>query len=278
MVFITGATGFIGRSLQRALQGANIPYTLYEGRINDFVRLRDELLGVKTVIHLVGRERRGVAGPLQRTDVQGTETLIKALRFRPTQHLIIVSRINASPYAYQTLLRAKGQVEQLVKQSGFPYTIFRSATLFGTHDHLTNGLLKALRRVPLFFLPNGGTAAMQPLWVEDLARCLVQSLQRPDLLNKIVTVAGDEHHHYRDIVEQVMRTSRRFRPTYAIPLGWAYRLNQINNAFTLYPSISRFDLDRLAIPEVAPLNTVYDQFGFRPARLHHHLAHLRPKS
>lgn len=276
MILVTGATGFIGRSLTRQLTAANLPYKPYTDNINNFVALREQLTDVQTVIHLAGAEARGRLRPLRETDVDGTETMLKALRQRPIRQLVVISRLNASPNGVHLLLRAKGLVEQAVRQSGVPYTIVRSATCFGRYDRFTNAITAAAAwSFPFVYLPNGGTTAMQPIWVEDTVRCLIGTLDKRDFLGKTVTIAGGERLHYREVVTQLLLAANLNRYPLKVRSQVARALNRLTAWMFHRPPVSRFDHDRISAPEVADLNTVYDQFGFRAERLTDHLAHLR---
>ncbi len=276
MILITGATGFIGRSLARQLTTVNLPYKSYTDRINNFVALREQLVGVETVIHLAGAEATGRARPLRQIDIDGTETLLKALRQRPIKQLIVISRLNATPNGVHLLLRAKGLVEQSVKHSGVPYTIVRSTTCFGRYDRFTNAIAAtAAWSFPFVYLPNGGKTAMQPVWVEDAARCLVATIGNTNLLNKTVSIAGGERLHYAEIVTQVMLAANIRRYPLKVRSQVVRALNRLSAWMFQRPPLNRFDHDRFSAPEIIDLNTIYDQFGFRAERLADHLAHLR---
>lgn len=276
MILITGATGFIGRSLRRRLLNTQYPIQAYRGEITDFASLRDALEGVDTVIHLAGAESRGRERWLARVDVFGTETLATALRHRPVQRLIYISRINADPHSGYPLLQAKGIAEQHIRKSEQPYTIIRAATLFGKDDRFTNSIATtAAWSWPVVWIPGGGTAAMQPLWVEDLARCIIATLGRPDLTNKTLTIAGDIRLRYHEIVHLVLEAANLRRRTYNAHPLIARSANWLTRWAWDKPPLHSFDHDRMTSAEVAPLDTVYETFGFRPARLPQHLAHLR---
>lgn len=276
MILITGANGFIGRSLLRALEQQQQAVRVFEGHINDLQQLTDALVDVDFVYHLASAETRGRARHLQQVDVLGTERLIRASRRAGVQRLVVMSRLNADPNSLFPLLEAKGQVERLVKHSDIPYTIVRSATLFGLEDRFLNVVTSlASWTWPLLWLPGGGDVAMQPLWVEDLVRCLVLLRERPDLAGEIVTVAGEERLRYRELAQIVVEAAgltripvkvdlRLVRPVRAVTMGWWRR-----------PPVTEFFLNRFTIPEVAPNDTVLRTFGFRPQRLIDHLAYLR---
>ncbi len=180
MILVTGASGFIGRALGRALDGGGHNWRAYSGRMNDLETLRAELEGVETVIHLAGAEARGSNRLLLHVDVEGTQRLIEEARRAGVGRLVVPSRLNADPHSMHPLLRAKGEVERLVRQGGIPYTILRTATLFGRDDRFSEIIYSlALSSWPLAWVPGGGKTPMQPLWVEDYIHCLIHSLTGP---------------------------------------------------------------------------------------------------
>ena len=276
MILLTGANGFLGRSIQKHLRTQNLAYTPYTGDIRDFTQLREALASAEIVIHLASAESHGRLYHLKTIDIEGTAILLQALKFHHINHLIVISRLNAQPNALHPLLRAKGLVEQQVAASGIPYTIIRSATLFGKNDRFTNAIATtAAWTWPVVLLPAGGRVAMQPLWVEDAARCIVASIGRKDLQNRTIEIAGDERLHYHEIVTQILNAAHLRRYPLAIRPLIARSLNRLT-AWTLQrPPITRFDHDRFSTPEVTDLNTIFTHFHFKPHRFSQHLSHLR---
>lgn len=278
MILVTGATGFIGRSLMQALRQQPRPVKAFAGRINDPLSLRAELLDVDTIIHLAGAEARDRIRLLHHVDVEGTERLLEESKRARVERILFVSRLNADPNSMYPLLRAKGEVEHLIQDSGISYTVMRSATLFGRDDRFLNVIAGlAAWSWPLLWLPGRGRVAMQPLWVEDLVRCLVAALERPDLVDRIIEVAGEERMRYSEIAAEAVRTAglkripfgpsvKLVRPLSALLFGWRRR-----------PPVTRFFMDRFTTPEVAPLDSVLRQFGFNPARMGQHMAYLRQR-
>lgn len=275
MILVTGATGFIGRSVGAFLDQEGRDWRPYGGRINSPQALRAELEGVETVIHLAGAEARGRPRHLQHVDVEGTQRLIEEARRAGVRRLIYPSRLNADPHSVQPLLRAKGEVERLIQRSGLAYTILRTSTLFGRDDRFSEMLVGLAMWTPPFALaPGGGKMPVQPLWVEDFARCVVTTLDRPGMVNQIVTIAGAERLSYRETLIACldMRGLRRFilpapmvlvRPLAAITTGWWY-----------WPAVSRFAVGRLFAPDITDLDTVPRQFGFQPARFRTTITYL----
>lgn len=276
MILVTGSTGFIGRSLMNRLQSLTLPVKSYNGRINDPMSLRAELVGVETLIHLAGAESRDRVRLLKHVDVEGTARLLEECRLASVKHLILVSRLNSDSNSVHALLRAKGEQERLIRQSGIPYTIVRSATLFGLNDRFLNVIAGlAAWTWPLVWLPGGGRVAMQPLWVEDLVHCLVACLDRSDLQNETIEIAGEERFRYADIVKLVLQTGGMRRRPLNISIKLIRPLSAVLFGWRPHPPVTRFFLDRFTVPEVAPLDSVRRTFNFRPGSMARHIAYLR---
>ncbi|MDX1440104.1 MAG: NAD(P)H-binding protein [Rubricoccaceae bacterium] len=279
MILVTGANGFVGRSLMRILSQGEREVKAYAGRINDPLRLRSELEGVETVIHLCGAEAHDRVRQLDHVDVEGTERLLEESQRAKLSRLIVLSRLNADSNSLYPLLRAKGEAERFVRQSSTPFTILRSATLFGREDRFLNvigGL--AAWSWPFVWLPGGGLVAMQPLWVEDVARCLVACLERPDLIGKTIEVAGEERLRYAEIVRQVLHTAQLRRLPISVSIKLIRPLSALIFGWRVWPPVTRFMMDRFSVPEVAQLDSVLRHFDFHPARMGQRISYLRQRT
>lgn len=275
MILITGATGFIGRVLGRALTHAGHEWRPYSGRMNAPQTLQDELEGVSTIIHLAGAEARGSDRLLQHVDIEGTQRLVEEARRARVNRLIVPSRLNADPHSMHSLLRAKGEVERLVRQSGIPYTIMRAATLFGRDDRFSEIILSlALWSWPLAWVPGGGKTPMQPLWVEDYVHCLINTLHRSDVANQTLVVAGSEMLSYRQIVLAILHVTGKQRAIFPLPMTLTRPVSRLFLGWWYWPSVSRFFVDRFFVPEVIDLDAVQRQFGFQPARFGETITYL----
>lgn len=278
MILVTGATGFIGRPLTRALGHSGYAWRPYGGRINSAAALRAELEGVDTVIHLAGAEARGNRRLLQQVDVEGTQRLVEEARRANVQRLMVASRLNANAHAIHPLLRAKGEVERLVERSGIPYTIVRAATLFGRDDRFTELILSlAIWTWPVAWVPGGGKMPLQPLWVEDYVHCLVRSLERPDLIGRTVSVAGAERLSYRELVRTILNVTGHQRFLLPVPLKAARRSARLLLSWWHWPPASLFFLDRFSAPEVIDLDTTQRLFDLQPARFGETITYLNRK-
>ena len=244
--------------------------------MNDALTLPAELIGAESVIHLAGAETHGRVRLLKRVDIEGTERLLAEAGQVGVKKIIVISRLNADPNSVYPLLRAKGHVERRVRHSDLPYTIVRSGTLFGRRDRFLNVIASmAAWSWPFVGLPGAGRVAMQPLWVEDLVRCLVACLDRPDLTGKTVEVVGEERLRYDELVRLVLLSAGLKRRPLTPPVKVVRPLSGLVFGLWRRPPVTRFYMDRFTVPEVAPVDAVYHTFGFHPGLLSQHIAYLR---
>jgi NADH dehydrogenase len=187
--------------------------------------------------------------------------------------------MGADHHARQLLPHIKGQVERLVQKSNIPYTIIRSASVYGRGDRYFEMLLSlALWTWPFVWLPRGGDMLLQPIWVEDLARCLARTVERPDLLGQTIELAGEEQLPYREIMRQMLQTAEISRIPLKFPILPLRYLARLFFRWWYWPPISEDFMDRLFIPELTRFDSVYHYFGFRPARISETLTYLhRPR-
>ena len=276
MIFITGATGFIGRSLTAVLTEKGHEFKTYNGRINDPLKLRDELDGVDVVIHLAGAEARGRDRLLRHVDLEGTERLLEECKRAEIKQIIVVSRMNANSDVIQPLLKIKGDVERLVKRSNLPYIILRPASLYGRTDRFFEILVGlAAWTWPFVLLPGWGEMSFQPLWVEDFAKCIEKSINRSDLVGKTITLAGEERIPYRELMRQLLQVSGHKRIPIPLPMTLMRLLSRLFMSWWYWPAVSRYFADRFFVPEITDYDTVMRTFGFRPRPIRDNISYLK---
>jgi NADH dehydrogenase len=286
LILVTGATGFVGRALlPRLAEGGHavrvmlrpsqrtprlpkgVPVQVSIARLDDERGVRAAMAGVETVIHLVGAEWRGPEGDMLVVDAAGTRGIAEAAQAAGVKRLIYLSHLGADRASAYAVLKAKGIAEEFVRQSGVPYTIIRSAMLFGPDDVFVNVLAALIKLGPgVFLLPGDGRAALQPLWVEDLATCIEWSLSEASFLNQTLALGGPEFVPLRMMVEIVMEVLavRRLivpvRPVYLRAGAWF-----LEQLLPRSPLTTRW-LDYLAMSRTCELTSVTRHFGLKPSR------------
>jgi NADH dehydrogenase len=248
------------------------------GGLDDPRALRSALAGVETVIHLAGAEWRGRHGNLLEVDVNGTRALVDAAREAGVSRMVLLSHLGADRASAYPVLKAKGIAEEFVRQSGVPYTIFRSALLYGREDVMVNTLAALIRVMPaVLFLPGDGQTTLQPLWVEDLVTCLEWSLGDTAALDQTIPLGGPEFITLSQLARLIMDKIRAPRAVLSVSpvfLRWgAWFMEQV---LPRSPLTTHW-LDYFAVNRVCELTSVTRYFGLRPARLEPTLEYLKER-
>ena len=101
--------------------------------------------------------------------VENSRVLFDAAVRAGVGRFVHFSVANASPDSALPYFRGKGQVEEILKETGIPYAIIRPSLVFGGGDLLLNNMAWALRRFPVFPVFGSGDYRVQPIYAEDLA-------------------------------------------------------------------------------------------------------------
>lgn len=289
MILVTGATGFIGRHVVQQLLAQGLPVRVllpenYRGRppwadgdvlpemveadIFDEESLYRAVTGVHTIIHLANAHWWGRERNLERIELAGTRHLVAAARSARVGRIIYLSHLGASSVSAYTLHRIKGQVEDVIRNSGLAFTILRSGIVFGEDDAFINHIAEMFVSNPFIFLmPGQGDVSLHPIYIDDLVRCILLSLESLDAVDTLLEVGGIEHISLENLLLTVMRVTRMYRLIIPVP---PYLMRVITGFYNIiFPrSLTTAQwLDILATNRTTHLGNVYNYFGFQPRRL-----------
>jgi NADH dehydrogenase len=297
MILVTGATGFIGRSLVRELSEAGyplralirpsrrsprlprgIPVEVAVVSLADTRGLRAALNDVDVIFHLASAEWHGRHANLRTTDIEGTRNLVEAAADAGVERFVFLSHLGAARASAYPVFRAKGIAEETIRRSSIPYTIIRSSIVYGPEDHFTTGLARLLRISPgFFFLPGGGRTVIQPFWVEDLVACLLWSLENPETVNQVYELGGSEYFTVRQVLEILMPILHTPRLLVELPIVMLRALVVfLESVIPGFPA-SSFWIDYSSISRTCAADSTPRAFGLMPARFTYRLDYLAYK-
>lgn len=194
-VFITGATGFIGRRLVATLleQGFSVrvmvrPDKKTDSRVpeaceqipvglTDVDKLSDIVADSGAVIYCAGSVRGRNPADFAVANIQGVKAMLDALeRVAETPHMLLLSSLAASRPQLSDYAHSKYQGEQLLQGKPLlPWTILRPPAVYGPGDREMLPVLKMIRRG---LLAHAGPRDqhLSLLHVDDLANAVVSWL------------------------------------------------------------------------------------------------------
>lgn len=233
---IIGGTGFVGGALARRLASADFRLTLptrrrerakhltvlptasvVEADVHDPATLARLMVGQDVVINLVGILR----GDFQRAHAELPAKIAAAARAAGVRRLLHVSALEAAPDAPSAYLRSKAAGEAALHGAGLDLTIFRPSVIFGDGDSFLT-LFARLAAVAPFFPLACPDARFQPVWVEDVAACMVAAIDRPESVGQTYELGGPRQYRLRELVAYAAATAGTPRPVIGLPYALAW--------------------------------------------------------
>lgn len=233
-IFLTGATGFIGTHLRRALvrNGHQVVglsrrppseeegVAWLQGDINDPETLVDGMSGCGAVIHLVGIITEHGEETFQRVHVQGTEHVLAAMRRAKVRRLLHMSALGAGPKSPTEYFCTKWAAEELVRASAIDYTIFRPSTIFGPGDGFINTLVAQIRRYPVIPIIGSGHFRLAPIAIQAVVEAYLQALSLDGPTQaKTFELCGPEVLTFMQIVKLVAAQMHVNKARVHLPVG-----------------------------------------------------------
>ncbi len=284
MIFIAGATGFVGGNLVDALlsEGIKLKCIVRSDKaaqrlssrgvevVRGDITLPETLKGVlgpdDFVVHLVGIiEERGRA-TFQKVHVEGTANFVAEAKRAGVRHFFYQSALGADRNSWSGYLRTKAEAEEIVNQSGMSCTIFRPSLIIGPWDGFTKKLMEMIRFSPVLPIPGEGKSKFQPVYIRDWIKCLGRVIDQPEKFRSTYEIGGPEHLTYTEIVEALASAMGRKKPVFRIPMGLMKISASLLATVLSSPPVTSDQLRLLEMDNICDPGGVEKNFGFRPER------------
>jgi nucleoside-diphosphate-sugar epimerase len=233
-IVITGASGFVGSHTVNAVTDAghfvvglsrNKPQGARKNRsavyfdkvdVGNPATLNPEAFqDAEIVIHLVGIiQEKGKQQTFERIHVDGTRNVLNAARAaNSVKHFIYLSAVGSTKDAPSEYSRTKSSAEQLVRDSGAPFTILRPSLILGPDgefvhqmiDLILHGGLPMPIPFPVIPVPGTGQTKFQPIYIDNLTQCIVNAITFPGAINQMIEVGGATEVPFDTLLEGFQR-------------------------------------------------------------------------
>lgn len=255
-VAITGGYGFVGSALAELLQRHGQQAVRLSrrngGDVGDLASLKAAFAGCHAVAHCAGINREIGEQTYERVHVQGTRNVVSAAKSAGLRRIVMVSFLRARPACGSGYHESKFAAEQIVRQSGLPWVIFKPGVIYGRGDHMLDHLKRALLTFPVFAFVGFRDQPVAPLHVRDMAALLLAGLTDDRLLNRTFAALGPETLLLREAVLRVAAAVGRRPLTFPMPV-WFHRLFAVAAEVLMrVPVVSRAQVRILAEGVVNP--------------------------
>jgi NADH dehydrogenase len=283
VLLLTGATGLVGRSVLRRLAASGTPVRclvrdprrlgpdrvrvqIALGDLSDPRSFRNALRGVETVVHLAATIRDQPRGSIEELNGIATWRMVEAAGRAGVQRFVFFSALGACADDRTRLLRAKALAERAVRDGPVASVILAPSLIYAPGDRWLT-LLSRLALLPAMPISGRGRAVYQPIWADDVARCVSAVLDAPAPSgSRRYELAGPQTLSHEAIVRLVVGSLGRRRvivhvPTPVVARGLrALELLARSRAFATWD-----EAELMEVSMVSPTGTAgAEQLGVRP--------------
>jgi uncharacterized protein YbjT (DUF2867 family) len=211
-VLLTGATGFIGSHLARALRAAG--YVVIEARRDigesgaavqaDFTRdlsAREwlpKVVGIDAVVNAVGILREHGEQTFERIHKRAPQALFTACVAAGVRRIVQISALGADRGVTPCFL-SKRAADDYLATLPLGWTVVRPAMVFGPGGS-TARLFGMLAHLPIVPLPGRGEQRVQPIHVDDLTEAVVRILGEETMTGARIELVGPQSLTVRELL------------------------------------------------------------------------------
>lgn len=259
MILLTGGTGFLGGQIVEALRAAKHEVRVLtmgggDWRSNSLSGLKQ--MGIDAVVGSLSNPRTvaaaldgcnvviSAAGGLapsrdmsyREVHVDGIKNLCELAAKHGVQRMIHISCLGADQHSDSEYYRCKWEGEEIVRSGQLYWTIFRPSYIFGDRCEFVN-FLKPLLKVP-FIVPviGSGLNRLQPVSVDDVADCVVQSIFKKETANQVIDLHGPNTYTLAQFMTLLRDELKVAKPT--VPVTMATALKVLKPIERLLPKLT----------------------------------------
>ena len=229
-VLVTGATGFVGSHLTRALveEGHEVramtrkpeqydgPGTPVRGDVFEPASVATAMRGVDVAYYLVHSLDDK---DFERKDAEAATAFGEAAAKAGVRQIIYLGGLGEDGGRLSPHLRSRRQVESLLGEGGVPVTVLRAAIVVG-HGGISWEITRQLvKNLPAMVAPQWVGTKTQPISLRDVVRYLVGVLDNEAAMGRVFEIGGSEVLTYRDMLRRASKIQNgRDVPIVVVPV------------------------------------------------------------
>jgi uncharacterized protein YbjT (DUF2867 family) len=281
LILVTGASGYVGGRLLRALEardervrclarrpgrpvGSSTSAAEWvAGDVRDPATLAVALRGVDTAYYLV--HAMGSGADFESEEREGARRFAEAAREQRVRRIVYLGGLGRDDAPLSPHLRSRHEVGRILGASGVPTLELRASIVIGAGS-LSFELVRALvERLPAMVTPRWVRVTAQPIAIRDLLRYLVASLDVPLDESLVVEIGGADRVSYGDLMAEYARQRGLRRMMLPVPF-LTPRLSSLwlGLVTPVHARVGRRLVDSILHPTEVTEGSASGLFGVRP--------------
>jgi len=239
MITVFGASGFIGRYVVRRLakagyrvraatrrphlacalkpMGAGGQVQIVQANLRYEDSIRRAVDGADGVVNLVGLLAEGGKQSFQSLQIKGADMVARCAAEAGVRTCVHISAIGAGAHSPSRYARTKALGEQAVREAVAEAVILRPSIVFGPEDAFFNRFADMARFAPALPLIGGGRTRFQPVYVDDVAQCVLKAISDDAFAGRTFELGGSGIYTFKDILTFILTVIGRRRVLIPVP-------------------------------------------------------------
>jgi NADH dehydrogenase len=284
-VCVLGGSGFVGSAIVSQLDEAGYEVKVLARRreackhlillpnvqvvdcdVMDDAALANEIKGTDAVINLIGILHESKKVTFKAIHAELPKRIAAICKKLGIKRLLHMSALQAGKKAPSAYLRSKaaGEAAVMAQAEQLQVTIFRPSVIFGRGDNFLNLFASLVKYLPAVVLAKPD-ARFQPIWVEDVARAFVSSLENTATYGQSYDLGGPRIYSLRELVQFVAFVLGKKRTIVGLNDQLSYMQAR---ALELLPIklMTRDNIDSMQVDSVT-MGDFPKAFGFKPTAM-----------
>lgn len=242
-LFLTGATGFVGRNMRKRLMDGGhgvrgllrgLPeqkarpvqgfrhegdFAYVHGDVVSGAGLEQGMQGCDAVVHLVGIIAEKGSNTFEAVHHVGTRNVVEAAKRVGIKRFVHMSALGVRADGVAEYQRSKWRGEEEVRSSGIPYCILRPSLIFGQGDGFVTQMMDMMKQAPLFRpVPGDGSPKFRPIFVDDVTFCFAKAITEAAATNQTIDLGGADELTLNEVLREIARCVGISKPAVHIPM------------------------------------------------------------
>ena len=285
-IFVTGGNGFIGSFVVDELtkrrykvkcliqpKSCNIfsdeNIEIVKGDLRNYQLINNAIKGTDVVIHIAAIV--GCPNPKINYDINyiGSLNIEKACINNKVKRLIAISSISAIRSKTGPYGKSKKMMEKaLLKNKLIKTTIIRPTMVYGIGSRGFMNIIKYCKMFPLFIpIVGNGKNTRQPIYVKDLAKVIVNSIESKRSLDKRYDLGGLQIISFNKLVNMISISLNMKKIKIHIPLFICQLIANINQILFKMPPFHKEHIRSLSEDTRVNIESAIKDLGYNPTPL-----------
>ncbi len=179
--------------------------------------LRDAVQKTEVIYYLV-HSMANTRGDFAELDRIAARNVGDAAREAGVKRILYLGGLGQRQVEQSLHLRSRHEVGDILRESGIPVTEFRAAVIVGAGSFSFEMIHHLANRLPVMICPRWVVTRTQPISIDDVLTYLVDALDRPNSIGRIIDIGGPEVMTYRDMMLRVAKALRLRRWLIELPV------------------------------------------------------------